>query len=293
MKRFIPAVMLLAAIIGPAWAADPTKMPSAVDNKAREAGHDLPMQIALGQNGIITAYAAAAGIDGMLREPKSDLGNSQYAILLSMASREAEVNLGPLQRALSGYDADERAIAAVRKGIGKSHWFHPARIDVDRLPNYANRTSYVLAGPNGKSVLVDICYYIAPEGARLEAIANIATARRQGSGIAVTTYFRVTAATALPHASLDPRENIRSWSANKGALAKAGLNVVFEQLGNLAGRAIDMTPAEVQRLNAKDAAKTFVAGRYGPKVELESSLAGASTIWAKGLFSSVPLSVAN
>jgi|GEM_PF-7042523 len=276
--------LALALLPGAAQAGNPTKLPAAPALADRPAYRGLPLQVSLQQKGLISAYSANLNIESLLKQTNG-AGTSEPAILYAMATRETDVLIAPLQKALAGFDADALVLAAVQEGLGKSTWFHPSRSEVVREADVKTRGAFVAQGPGGKAALADISYYIEPQGARLEAVLNIAIAKRGTGKPDLVIYHRVTSVVQLDKPSIDPRENLRAWSANGGALAKSALTASFARLGQLAERAIDMTPQEVAALSAKDAPRTYVAGRYGAPVSDPAAARGMVTIWARGLVS--------
>jgi len=287
MKRLIGAMVALGLSTSAMAAPDPTKLPAALSAEERQADSALPAQVALGQHGIVTAIDAFRGGQVLLQGERTNSAGyaaSEAGTLIAMAAREANVTIGPLRKALDGFDADEQAIAAVRSGLSRSSWLKPARIEIAREPTLAGRTAFVAAGPGKKAVLVDVAYYLSADFNQIEAVANLGFARDGKTQPTYFSYHRLTSIVQLPHPSFDPRANVRSWSADRAALARAGLAAAFSRLEDLVGLATEMTPQEVQQLAAKDIAKTYAAGRYGPPVA-RAAKPGMTTIWARGLVS--------
>ena len=207
-----------------------------------------------------------------------------------LATREAEVKAAPLREVLDDFDFDSLAQNTLRAGLGKSAWFKAEPLELKSNPSPASRFDFAQIAPTQQVAFASCFYYFSHDFTRVEVLVDLSMMRKvKGKKKPELFYFhRLTSVVELPQRSHDERVNVRTWSADKGKLARAAFAAAFARMEKMIPRALDLTKAEVTGYNAPGGDLAQRAGRYGPVLERGQDGPASLTLWSKGLISVQP-----
>ena len=296
--------LCLAALMTPIAvhaAPKPTPVPAVVADRDRVSAGGRAIHLIVPQSRIETSIdvgrVAANYSGGILNtliirsmdDKKDVLSEKQRVRTLSAAQ--------PLFDELAQFDIDALALSTAHNALAKPDWFQPRPFSLTRDATPAATTAFI-AGTDAPQVATLIFRYdLSPDFTQIRVSADLVLTHRSGrnggksSGVA-TPFFRqrMTSIVELRTRSYDPNANVALWSADDGKLAKAGLVSAFSAMDDLIPYALALTAADIKSFDAKDRAKGFAAGLYGPLIARSHRKAGDTLIWSDGLIYVQPIS---
>lgn len=214
---------------------------------------------------------------------------SEAPALTQLATREAEVRVTPLRKALQGFDGSGLVLNAAKNGIQAVDWFAPNPLEVLEKPRMSSPLDFVYAAPSNQVAIVSTSYYLSHDGNQIEIKAEIRVIKKVKKTVTVVAFQQMVSVVQLPKPSFDPNANVRTWSADNGAAARRAIAAGSARLEKLIPRALALSQADITAYAAKDREMAQAAGRFGPVLERGQDGPGSVLIWSKGLVSVQPL----
>ena len=201
----------------------------------------------------------------------------------------AEATVGPLREALRDFDVDGLALATTRAAVSKIEWFQAQDIIATKDPSSRSRAAFLDASGTPQVAFVTYHYDLAADFTYIRVIADIALVRKPApgakSGALPEPFYKqsIFSIVQLRTRSYEHGENVASWSASEGKLAKASLVAAFGQIERLIPYELGLSQADIKLYTAKNGPKAFAAGFYGPLIAKADSGTGGTLIWSNGL----------
>lgn len=200
-----------------------------------------------------------------------------------LATREAEVKVAPLRKALDGFFGGNLAIEAARSGLSQAAWMRPNPIEVFSQSSNSNPLDFVDAAPTAQVGILNVGYYLSHDGGQIEARADFRLFKKVKKKVSVIAYQTAISVVRLPKPYFDPNANVRTWSANDGEAARRAITMANSRLGKLITRMLALRATDITTYSNSANAMAQAAGRYGPVLERGQDGSGSLILWSKGL----------
>jgi hypothetical protein len=218
-----------------------------------------------------------------------DVDDDMHDMLRKAQRDKAEATVVPLRKALAGFDVDAVALAATSAALAKPDWFQPQTIIVAKDTEGEARVAFLASSDAPQFASIWYRYELSPDFSQIRVIAEVTLMRRRRAGDAgsdpLTPIYRqrILSAVQLRTRSYEPRENVASWSAENGKLARAALTAAFGQFESLLPYALGLGRKDLDVLADKRHEKAFAAGFYGALIARNPNNPDDILIWANGL----------
>ncbi|MEH6663046.1 MAG: hypothetical protein V7679_15480, partial [Parasphingorhabdus sp.] len=217
------------------------------------------------------------------------MDNKRELIAASLAER-ADGTVLPLRKILEDVDIDAMAVSHSNAAFAKLDWFELNQIIFTKAPDQDDPFTLFKNNPAQQVGLVDYYYELSPDFSHIRIGAEISLARQSKKKSAETppayqVFFRqnLVSIVQLHTRSYEHYENVASWSADNGKLAKEALTAAFVQMEQLIPFALGLGKSDIDSYSSKKREKAFGAGLYGPLIKRGENGAGDILIWNDGL----------
>jgi len=217
------------------------------------------------------------------------MDNKRELIGASLAER-ADGTASPLRKILEGVDVDALAVRHTKAAFAKLDWFELNQIIFTKNPDQDNRFALFENNSAPQVGLVDYSYELSPDFSHIRVVAAVSLARqnkkdRLDTPPAYHVFFRqnLVSIVELRQRSYEHDENVASWSADDGKLAKQALTAAFVQIERLIPLALGLSQSDITSYGSKKRQKAFGAGLYGPLIERGKDGSNDILIWNDGL----------
>ncbi|MFA6115760.1 MAG: hypothetical protein WC729_17320 [Sphingomonas sp.] len=287
----IAAGLCIALLLAPAAVAA-KDVPGVIASGDRAVARSL--QLALPQDAIetnievgrVASDSYGGGLLGALIIESMD--DKKETMSQSLHER-AEATVKPLREALKTFDVAGLALATTRGAVAKTDWFQAQDIIVTDDPSPRSRAAFLNASATPQVAFVTYRYDLAPDFTYLRVIADIALVRKPAAGARSTSLPEpfygqsISSIVQLRTRSYEHGENVASWAASDGKLARASLTAAFGQIERLIPFALGLGPADIKLYTAKNRPKAFAAGFYGPRIDIGEGAQAGTLLWSNGL----------
>tara|TARA_R110000824_G_scaffold30860_2_gene100995 strand:+ start:2069 stop:2998 length:930 start_codon:yes stop_codon:yes gene_type:complete len=217
------------------------------------------------------------------------MDNKRELIAASLAER-ADGTVSPLRKILENVDVGALAVSHTNAAFAKLDWFELNQIIFTKDQDQDNPFTLFESNAAPQVGLVDYHYELSPDFSHIRIIAEVSLARqgekkRTKKNPAYQIFFRqnLISIVQLHKRSYEHHENVASWSADDGKLAKQALTAAFVQIERLIPFALGLSQSDIASYSSKKREKAFGAGLYGPLIERGKNGAGDILIWNDGL----------
>lgn len=284
--------LCVALLLAPAAAAAAKDAPSTIASVDRAVARTL--QLAVPQTQIETnievgRVATDSYGGGLLGALIIDSMDDKKETMSRSLNERAEATVKPLREALKTFDIAGLALATTRGAVAKIDWFQAQDIIVADDPSPRSRAAFLNASATPQVAFVTYRYDLAPDFTYLRVIADIALVRKpadraSSASLPEPLYSQsISSIVQLRTRSYEHGENVASWAAGDGKLARASLTAAFGQIERLIPFALGFGQADIKLYTAKTRPKAFAAGFYGPRIDMGEGAPGGTLLWSNGL----------
>ncbi len=214
--------------------------------------------------------------------------------LADIAFQRAEGELVPLRTTLRNFNVNELAMESSKSAFDSIEWVNINSFTESAKSSKESRLAFAVSNDGRQLAFVSYRYQMSPDFTQIQVISEISFAyKKQSRGkISLKFYYRqrILSIVELKERHYKAFKNVAVWNADDGKLAKSALTNAFQNIEKLIPYILELSPAQMEKLDSKKNKKAFAAGYYGSLVEDSSLKNKGSLIWSKGLVFAQPAS---